>query len=166
MPKDKGERGACEWRSGKVRARSRCAEITERLNEKHEADTIAKKADTRHTKGHVYARNFRADRESESAIDDPRHQSLPHRNLRWVAAGNFAGEIVVNAPTEAGRGNEERTVRDRHALFLWQREENAPEKNASKAGANAPVHALAKKNPGDERCRDGFQVKKQRGRTC
>ena len=166
MPKDEGERGTCEWGRGKVRPSSRCAEITQRLNEKHKADPIAKKTNARHTQGHVQAGNLRADRESESTIDDSRHQSLPHGNLRWIAAGNFAGEIVVNAPTEAGRGNEECTVRVRHALFRWQGQEDASEKNASKAGANPPVYALAKKNPGDERSRDCFQVKKQRGRTC
>jgi hypothetical protein len=72
--------------------------MTERLHEKNETDTIAKETDGRHPKDDVNCWELRADGESQSSVDDTSGKTLPHRDLRRVAAGDFAGEVVVNSP--------------------------------------------------------------------
>ena len=102
LPEGEGESSARERRSGKIGPCSRCAETTERLHEKNETDAIAKETNDRHTESDVNGWEFRANGESQSGVDDACGETFPHRDLRRIAAGNFAGEVVVNSPTEAG----------------------------------------------------------------
>ena len=101
-PRAKARAAARERRSGKIGPCSRCAEMTERLHEKNETDAIAKETNDRHTESDVNGWEFRANGESQSGVDDACGETFPHRDLRRIAVGNFAGEVVVNSSTEAG----------------------------------------------------------------
>lgn len=81
LPEGEGERRARERRSGKIGPCSRRAEMTQRVHEKRKADAIAKKTDDRHTDSDVHGGESRADGESQSSVDDPCDESLPHRDL-------------------------------------------------------------------------------------
>ena len=118
LPEGEGERSARERRSGKIGPCSRCAEMTERLHEKNETDAIAEETDDRYAEGDVNGGKFRADGESQSGVDDTCGETFPHRDLRRIAAGNFAREVVVNSPTEAGCGDKERAAGDGKTAFL------------------------------------------------
>ena len=118
LTEGEGERRACERRSGKIGPCARCAEMTERLHEKNETDAIAQETDGATPRVTLVAGQLRADGESQSGVDDTCGETLPHRDLRRIAAGNFAGEVVINSPAEAGRGNEQRATGDGKTAFL------------------------------------------------
>ena len=120
LPEGEGERGTSERRGGKIGPCSRCAEMAERLHEKNETDAIAKETDDRHTESDVSGWEFRANGESQPGVDDACGKTFPHRDLRRIAAGNLAGEVVVNSPTEAGCGNEKRAAGDGKTAFLGE----------------------------------------------
>ena len=98
LPEGESEPGARERRSGKIGPCSRCAEITERLHEENKADAIAKETDERHAECDVDGWEFRAGGETQSGVDDARGETFPHRDLRRIAAGNLASEVVIDAP--------------------------------------------------------------------
>jgi len=118
LPEGEGERSTSERRSGKIGPCSRCTEMTERLHEKNETDAIAKETDDRYAEDDVNAGEFRADGESQSGVDDAGGETFPHRDLRWIAAGNPSGEIIVNSPAETRSGNEQRATGDGKTAFL------------------------------------------------
>jgi hypothetical protein len=118
LPEGEGERSARERRSGKIGPCSSCAEMTERPHEKNETDAIAEETDDRNAQGDGHCGKFRADGEGQSCIGDACAETLPHCNLRRVPAGDFACEVVVNSPTEAGCGDEQRAARDGKITFL------------------------------------------------
>ena len=114
--KGKGRPG--KWRGGKVRARASRPEVTERLDEQDEADAITKKPNNHDAQGDANRRYRWIHEKSEPSIYRSSHQTLPHGNLRWVAARNLASEIVINPPTKAGGSDQYRGVRDREAIFF------------------------------------------------
>jgi hypothetical protein len=57
-PRGRRQSSAREWRSGKIGSCSRCAEITERLDEKNETDAIAEETDDRYAEGDVNGGSF------------------------------------------------------------------------------------------------------------
>ena len=98
MAEGKSQRSTRKRRSGKISPCSRCAEMAECLHEKNETNAIAKETDDRHAEDDVNGWELRADSESQYGVDDTCGETLPHRDLRRVAAGDFAGEVVVNSP--------------------------------------------------------------------
>ena len=109
------------------------------------------------------AGKFRADGESQSGVDDPCGEAFPHRDLRRIAAGNFAREVVVNSPTETGCGDKERAAGDGKTAFLRERKENASQKDKREARADTLIHVFTENEPGDDCSRNGLKVEKKRG---
>ena len=114
----KGEGCPGKRRGGKVRARASRPEMTERLDEQNEADAITKKPNNHDSQGNANRRYRWIHEKSEPGIYGASHQTLPHGNLRWVAARNLASEVVINPPTKAGGGDQYCGVRDREAIFF------------------------------------------------
>ena len=81
-----GERGACKRGGGEIGSGASCAEMTEGANEKNETDAIAQKTDGGHGEGDAQPRQFRASDESEADIYRASSKTLPHGDLRRIAA--------------------------------------------------------------------------------
>jgi hypothetical protein len=113
-----GKRGACKRSGGEIGSCASCAEMTERPNEKNEAYTITEKTDGRHGEGKADGWQFRAGSECEAGIYSASGETLPHGDLRRIAAGNFAREVVVNSPAKTGSGDEQRAVGESKPAFL------------------------------------------------
>jgi hypothetical protein len=84
--------------------------MTERSNEKDEAHAITKETDSCHGENTTQVRQFCANGERKASVYGARDETLPHGDLRWIAAGDFTREIVINSPTEAGGGDKERAL--------------------------------------------------------
>ncbi len=84
--------------------------MTERPNEKDEAHTVTKEPDSCHGKNSIQGRQFRANGECKPDIYGARDEALPHGDLRWITAGDLTREIVINAPTKAGGGDQKRAA--------------------------------------------------------
>ena len=120
LANSKGERGARKRGGGEIGSCSSRAEMTERMNEKNEAYTVAKKADGGDCEDNAHGRHFCASGERESGIYGASGETLPHGDLRRITAGDFAREIVINSPTKAGGGDEERALGESKPTFLRQ----------------------------------------------
>ena len=84
--------------------------MAERPNEKHEAHTVTKETDSRHGKNSIQGRQFRANGECKAGIYSARDEAFPHGDLRWITAGDFTREVIINSPAKAGGDDKERAL--------------------------------------------------------
>ena len=120
LANSKGERGAGKRSGGEIGSCASRAEMTERSNEKNEAYAVAKKTNGGHCEDNAHGRHFCASGEREAGIYGASGETLPHGDLRRITAGDFAREIVINSPTKAGGGDEERALGESKPTFLRQ----------------------------------------------
>jgi hypothetical protein len=157
-----GERRSDERRSGEIGACASRAKVTERSNEKHQTQAITKETDSCHGKNSAQSRQFRANGKGKASIYDARNETFPHRDLRWIAAGYFTREIVINSPTKAGGGDKERTPGESKPTFRRHGKENAAQEDECEACTHGFVHVFSKYYPCDSSGRDSLQIEKER----
>jgi hypothetical protein len=115
-----GKHGTCKRGGGEIGSCASRAEMTERPNEKNEAYAVTEKTDGGHGEGDAHGGQFRAGSKCEAGIYGASGETLPHGDLRRIAAGYFAREVVINSPAKTGSGDEQRAVGERKPTFLRQ----------------------------------------------
>lgn len=86
LAESEGERGPRERRGREVSSCSSGAEMPESTDKENETQAIAKKTDYRCAECDACRWKPRAEAERERGVHEACAESLPHRDLRWIAA--------------------------------------------------------------------------------
>ena len=84
--------------------------MPESTNEENETQTVAEKTDNRCAECNAYSRELRPESQRKRSIHEACDESLQHRDLRWIAAGDLSGEIIVDSPAETRDSNQHRSA--------------------------------------------------------
>src|SRR5438128_1701295 len=85
--------------------------------------------------------------QSDGEIDHTRDEPLQSCSENCIAGRDFAWQIVIDRPAEAGCRNEQRTTRYSADVSGSHGKHDATRENRRHAGRNATVEVLAKQKP-------------------
>src|SRR6266571_7005448 len=100
--------GADKGRGGEIRAGSRGAQVPQPHHEQHQAHAVPEQSHEGRRGRELRRRQRGPERRRNTEAYGPGDQNLDRSDLRCVAGGYPAGEIVVDRPAEAGERHGER----------------------------------------------------------
>src|SRR6266568_3678249 len=80
--------------------------MTKAEYKEHEANAVAEKADRGRGRKWGHSGQRRSTSKGQCKIDRTGHQSLDHGDLQRIGRAELAGEIVVDAPRDAGKDDQ------------------------------------------------------------
>ena len=117
--------------------------MTQAQHEHDEAHSHTEKADNSSREDDPSGGQCRTGGECEAEVHRSGHQSLDHSDLNRVGRRELAGEVVVNAPGEAGARDQKRASVELQAAAAC-REQNRASEYGQRAEQKSPVDVLAK----------------------
>ena len=103
------DRSADKGRGRKIRSGAGCTEVTQAQYEERQANAITEETDdSGRGKGPFFGK-LRTMGKAQRSIDDPSRNTLDHGDLHRIGGAEFSGQVVIDAPADAGC-NDQRTA--------------------------------------------------------
>jgi hypothetical protein len=106
---------------------------------------------------------LRAVGKAQRSIDETGGNTLDHCDLDRIGGAELAGQVVIDAPTDAGRYDQRTASADSYyPMGCWPRQYERAGEYGHGAGKHAAIDVLSEHDPGDRHGGETFGVEKKR----
>ncbi len=160
-----GQRGAEKRRHGEIRACARRTQMPQRQHEQHQADAVAGKAERACRQHDRPSRPLRPDQHRQKQVDRPGDEPLAHGDKTGIGQGDFAREVVVERPAQAGADHRQprpQTAPVQPHPLAGPVQHHTTQNNGPHAQGDAAIEVFAEHKPGQQGRQHALQIEQQR----
>jgi hypothetical protein len=157
------DHSADKGRGRKIRPGAGRTEMAQPQHKECEANAITEEADDRgRCKGPFFGQ-LRAMGKAQRSIDDAGGNTLDHGELDRIGGAELAGQVVIDAPADAGR-DDQRTppAHSYRGTVCWPGQYERAGQYGHGAGKQAAIDVLTEEDPGDHHGDEALGVEKKR----
>ena len=152
-----------EWREREISAGSGAAEMAQRQHKQHQTDPDPKHPDEERCARRTGRRQAGAEKQRQSEVHASSHKALDQGDDHRVGRRKSARQVVVDAPCEARRSDQQAAFVDTYSLPSPGEHDRARE-DRSRAEQQPPIDVLAEDDPRNGHGGQSFEVQQERTR--
>src|SRR5215469_15583666 len=157
------DRSADKGSGRKIRSGAARTEVAQPQYEERQANAITKESDdSGRGKGPLFGQ-LRAMGKAQRSIDDPGSKTLDHGDLDRIGSAELSGQVVIDAPADAGRDDQRTAPTHSHSRTVcWPGQYERAGEYGHGADKHAAIDVLSEEDPGDRHGGETLGVEKER----
>src|SRR6516164_2791803 len=156
-------RGTDKGSGREIRSGAGRTKVAQSQYEEHEANAVTEETDDSGCgKGPLFGK-LRAMGKAQRSIADPGSNTLDHGDLDRIGSAELSGQVVIDAPADAGRDDQRTAPAHSHRRTIrWPGQYERAGEYGHGAGKQAAIDVLAEEDPGDRHGGETLGVEKKR----